>query len=85
MVMGSSPSPIDRPIDSEWAKQLLGLRLKVPSHWWQGHSGNDLYDGKFTFFEETVGRGGLVLDDIDNDEPYLMRYDAVVKYCDTDT
>ena len=25
-----------------------------------------------------------MLDDVDDDEPYLMRYDAVVKYCDTD-
>ena len=84
MVMGSSLSRSDRPIDSEWAEQLLGLCLKVPSHWWQGHSGSDVHDGKLTSFDESVGKWVLSLDDIDNDEPYLMRYDAVVKYCDTE-
>ena len=83
MVMGTS-SRSDKPIDSEWAGCLVGLRMKVPDHWWQGQNGNNLHDGRLTFFEETVSRWGLVLDDVDDDEPYLMRYDAVLKYCDID-
>ena len=66
MVMSNRSSTLsDKPIDSEWAEQLLGLRLKVPSHWWQGHSGNDVHDGKLSSFDEEVSKWELILDDID--------------------
>ena len=84
MVMSNRVSSTAKPIDKEWGEGFLGLRLKVPSHWWQGHSGSDVHDGNLTSFDEIVGKWVLSLDDIDNDEPYLMRYDAVLKYCDTD-
>ena len=81
--MSNRVSSTAKPIDNKWAEQLLGLRLKVPSHWWQGHSGTNLHDGKLTSFDEEVAKWVFTLDDIDDDEPCLMRYNAVVKYCDT--
>ena len=35
-------------IDQEWAQSLKGLKVKVPSSWWQGCDGDELNTGAIT-------------------------------------
>ena len=75
---------VPAPVDLEWANTLVGLRLKVPSSWWLGCTGNYLHDGKLIWSDQILVRWVLQLNDLLEQEPYLMRWDAVIKYADSD-
>ena len=72
----------ERIIDPEWAETLDGLRMSVPNHWWKGHRGNRLHQGKIVLFLENTNRWQLLLDDIDDPNHYAMNYEAVLAYVD---
>ena len=81
-------------IDQEWAQSLKGLKVKVPSGWWQGCDGNELNAGAIAAvdFSKSNQRYFQFLLDSDRDETedeadlpalyYSMRYDAVFLYAD---
>ena len=69
-------------IDKEWAESIIGLRLKVPDHWWNNCNGRDLNDGKIVSFDEAQQRWGFVCDSEPDEVPYQMTYEAVYKYVD---
>ena len=71
-------------VDLEWANTLFGPCLKVPSSWWLGCTGNYLHDGKLIRYDQISVRWILQLDDLLEQEPYLMRWDAVIKFADMD-
>jgi len=79
-------------IDRDWAQSVVGLRVSVPTSWWQGCDGNDINDGIIAavdFTESNQRYFQLLLDD-DKDHAevsddlrelyYPMRYDAVFLY-----
>ena len=66
-------------IDNEWAESIIGLRLKVPDHWWSGCNGRDLHDGKIASFDEAKQKWNFICDS-EPVESYLMAYEAVYKY-----
>ena len=74
----------ERIIDPEWAETLDGLRMSVPNHWWNGHRGNRLHQGRIVLFLENTNRWQLLLDDIDDPNHYAMNYEAVVAYADAE-
>jgi hypothetical protein len=63
-------------IDVEWAESLLGIRLKVPDHWWRGYSTRGLNSGKITSFDASQQKWMLVIDS-EPDGEYPMAYDAI--------
>ena len=69
-------------LDIEWAESIIGLRLKVPDHWWKNCNGRDLYDGKIVSFDEAKQKWGFVCDSEPDEVPYPMAYEAVYKYVD---
>ena len=69
-------------IDKEWAESIIGLRLKVPDHWWNNCSSRELHDGKIVSFDEAKQKWNLVCDSEPEEVPYLMAYEAVYKYVD---
>jgi len=72
-------------VDKEWAKSLIGLRMKVEDCWWDGCNGSTLYPGRIAAvdFNDVAGRFFLLhLDEDEEDIMYHMRYDAVVYYAD---
>ena len=70
-------------IDEEWAESLVGLSMQVPDNWWIGYSGSDLHDGKIVSFDWEEQKWNLLLDTRDDDDEYLMAYEAVCAYCNT--
>ena len=68
-------------IDSEWADELIGLRLKVPANWWVGYTTRELHDGKITSFDELQQKWNFELDS-EPDALYPMAYEAVYEYVD---
>ena len=44
----------ERIIDLEWADTLIGLRVAVVNHWWLGHRGNCLHQGRIVLFLENT-------------------------------
>jgi hypothetical protein len=38
-------------IDSCWVESLLGLRVRIPDHWWIDYTGSYLHDGKLIAFD----------------------------------
>jgi hypothetical protein len=72
-------------VDQKWASSLVGLRLKVPEHWWNNCSGNTLYAGQIAdinFSSDAKCYFMLKLDSEENQNLYPMRYDAVLRYAD---
>jgi hypothetical protein len=67
-------------IDTEWTNSLVGLHLNVPDHWWVNYSGTNLHDGKIVSFDRVSRKWNLLLDDQDDDDVYLIAYDAVCEY-----
>jgi hypothetical protein len=53
--------------------------MKVPQNWWVGCSGFYLHDGKIDSFDISSQKWNLLLDD---DDLYLIAYDAVYEYAD---
>ena len=71
-------------IDPEWANTLLGLRVSLPNHWWTGFRGNRLRQGCLVLFLENTNQWQFLLDDVDNDNHYAMRYKGVCEYTDAE-
>ena len=81
-------------IDQEWAQSLKGLKVKVPSSWWQWYDGDELNAGAIAAvdFSKSSQRYSQILLDADKDDTedannlpglyYPMRYDAVYLYAD---
>ena len=69
----------------EWGETLIGLRVRPPNHWWEGERGNNRHDGKLTGFDVEKGNWVFVLDDINDQEPYLMAWEVVITYVDTES
>jgi hypothetical protein len=69
-------------ISTEWAQSLIGLSMKVPQNWWVGCSGYNLHDGKIDSFDISCQKWNLSLDARDDDDMYLIAYDAVYEYAD---
>jgi hypothetical protein len=67
-------------IDIEWANSLVGLPLKIPDNWWVGYTGSYLHDGKLVAFDVVNRKWCFELDDQDDDDHYLIAYDAVCEY-----
>ena len=57
-------------IDQEWAQSLKGLKVKVPSSWWQGYDGDELNAGAIAAvdFSKSNQRYFQFLLDSDRDE-----------------
>jgi hypothetical protein len=64
-------------ISTEWAQLLIGLSMKVPQNWWVGCSGYNLHDGRIDSFDISTQKWNLLLDARDDDDMYLIAYDAV--------
>ena len=64
-------------IDIEWAKSLKGLSMKVPDNWWPGYTDQILHDGKIDSFDPLTQKWNLLLDSNDDDDLYLMAYEAL--------
>ena len=69
-------------ISLEWAESLIGLSLKVPQNWWVGCTGYNLHDGRIVSFDIVSQKWNLLLDDRNDDDLYLIAYDAVTEYAD---
>jgi hypothetical protein len=72
-------------VDQKWASSLVGLRLKVPAHWWNNCSGNTLYAGQIAdinFSDDAKRYFMLKLDTEETLRLHPMRYDAVLRYAD---
>jgi hypothetical protein len=74
-----------KPIDKEWAESLIGLCLKVPDNWWVGYSTFQLNDGRIHSFDEAWQKWNLLLDTQDDNELYLVNYDAVCEYANKES
>ena len=68
--------------DQKWASSLVGLRLKVPEHWWNGCTGNTLYAGRISAINVSDHRQRYFMLEMDTGEEYPVRYDAVLRYAD---
>jgi len=72
-------------ISLEWAESLIGLPMKVPAYWWDGCNGYKLHDGVIQSFDIVSQKWNLLLDSRDDDDLYLMAYEAVSMYADEDS
>jgi hypothetical protein len=72
-------------IDIEWANSLVGLPVKIPDNWWVGYTGTYLHDGKLVAFDVVNQNWCVELDDQDDDDHYLIAYDAVCEYTPTNS
>ena len=64
----------------------MGLRLKVPEHWWDGFSGNTESKGRVAEvnFEDAAERFFMLEIDEEEGSRYPIRYDAVLHYADVE-
>ena len=69
-------APSSPKIDVEWASSLIGLRMRVPDHWWVGHDGKSMHDGKLASFDVEEQKWILIVD-AEPDNHYPMSYSAV--------
>ena len=69
-------------VDTKWAETMIGLRLSIPNHWWEGWTGNTLNPGRIEEYDADLARWKFKLDDVSYPEPIDLRWDAVVKYAD---
>jgi hypothetical protein len=67
-------------IDSCWAESLVGLHIKIPDNWWAGYTGTYLHAGKIEAFDTVNQKWSVALNDQDDDDQYLIAYDAVCEY-----
>jgi hypothetical protein len=67
-------------INIEWAELLVGLPVKIPDNWWVGYTGLYLHDGKLMAFDVVDQKWLVKLDYQDDDDQYLIAYDAVCEY-----
>jgi hypothetical protein len=67
-------------IDTKWENSLVGLHLKVPDSWWVSFKTSNLNDGKIVSFDRVQKEWNLLLDDQDDDDVYLIAYDAICEY-----
>jgi hypothetical protein len=58
--------------------------MKVPEYWWQDYKGNRLHDGVIISFSKADQKWNLLLNSRDDDDHYLMSYEAVSTYADND-
>ena len=72
-------------ISLEWAESLIGLPMKVPAYWWDGCNGYKLHNGVIDSFDIVSQKWNLLLDSRDDDDLYLMAYEAVSMYADEDS
>ena len=76
------------PINPEWAKSLVNLRVNVPSHWWPDFDGDEDNLGTIAAvnFTQTNQRYFQLLLDGDEgkDAYYSLRYDAFFAFVDVD-
>ena len=61
-------APTTVSINSEWAEKLIGLRVSVPNHWWQGCKGRKLWTGVVVSFNANQHKWMFVLDDSDKED-----------------
>ena len=73
-------APIRPKIYIEWAESLIGLPVKIPDNWWVGYTGSYLHDGKIKDFDSVNQKWMIELDDQDDDNEYLIAYDAICEY-----
>ena len=68
------------PIDEDWADSLVGLRMSVAEHWWDGCSGTVKYPGKISGFDPSAKRECYFCLELDDEfgAHYPMRYNAVL-------
>jgi hypothetical protein len=78
--VASTMAPTRNKIDTEWANSLVGLHLKVPDSWWVSFKTSNLNDGMIVSFDSVNQKWNLLLDDQDDDDVYLIAYDAVCEY-----
>jgi hypothetical protein len=67
-------------IDIEWANSLVGLPVKIPDNWWVGYTGSYVNDGKLMAFDVVNQKWLIELNYQDDDDQYLIAYDAVCEY-----
>jgi hypothetical protein len=67
-------------IDIEWANSLVGLPVRIPDNWWVGYTGTYLHDGRIVSFDSVNQKWSLLLENEDDDDEYLMAYEAVCEY-----
>jgi hypothetical protein len=72
-------------ISTDWVQSLIGLSMKVPENWWKGCKGFKLFDGKIDSFNIRAQIWNPLLDSRDDDDMYLMAYEAVYEYADEDS
>ena len=73
-------APTTNKIDTEWGNSLVGLHMKVPDSWWVSFKSSNLNDGKIVSFDVVNQKWNLLLDDEDDEDVYLIAYDAVCEY-----
>jgi hypothetical protein len=73
-------APGTNKIDTEWVNSLVGLHVKVPNSWWVSFKTSNLNDGKIVSFDSVNEEWNLLLDDQDDEDQYLMAYEAVYEY-----
>jgi hypothetical protein len=54
--------------------------VRIPDHWWIGYTSSYLHDGKLMAFDVVNQKWLIELDDQDDDDQYLIAYDAVCEY-----
>jgi hypothetical protein len=54
--------------------------MRIPDNWWVGYNGKNLNDGMIVSFEIDSQKWYVKLDDPDNDDKYLITYEAVCEY-----
>jgi hypothetical protein len=80
----STMAPGTNKIDTEWANSLVGVHVKVPDSWWGSYKTSNLNDGKIVSFNSVNEKWNLLLDDQDDEDQYLMAYEAVCEYSNKD-
>ena len=58
--------------------------MKVPEYWWDNYNSHKLCDGKIESYDPVSQKWNLLLDARDDDDLYLMAYEAVYLYADYD-
>jgi hypothetical protein len=76
----SDPGFLNKQIDIEWANSSVGLPVKIPDNWWVGYTSTYLHDDKLMSFDVVNQKWYVELDDQDDDDQYLIAYDAVCEY-----
>jgi hypothetical protein len=54
--------------------------MRIPDNWWVGYNGTNLNDGMIVSFDINSQKLDFELDDPDDDDEYLIAYEAVCEY-----